>query len=194
MAQFTKQAIRATFLELLAKKPFDRITVKDIVETCKINRNTFYYYYEDIYKLLEAVLWEDIGAPLTEPRETAGFCQDYIQAAFCMSKYHRAVMHIYNSDGREILRDYLEKVTRKIVKSYVVEAAEGCAVSELGIRYITDFYSYAFVGNTLAWVRDGMPPYRDKIIKKIAESFEATLGAMIKDWVERGVESDTDSF
>ena len=31
----------------------DKITVKDIVEECGINRNTFYYYFADIYDLID---------------------------------------------------------------------------------------------------------------------------------------------
>ena len=48
MSQFTKKAIVETFLELLKEHSLDKITVKDIVEKCGINRNTFYYYYQDI--------------------------------------------------------------------------------------------------------------------------------------------------
>ena len=33
----------------------DKITVKDIVETCGINRNTFYYYYKDVYDLIDDI-------------------------------------------------------------------------------------------------------------------------------------------
>ena len=55
MAQFTKKAIRKTFMELLEEKPLDKITVKDIVERCDINRGTFYYYYSDIFALVEDV-------------------------------------------------------------------------------------------------------------------------------------------
>ena len=55
MQKDTKKMISDTFVELLEKKPFDKITIKDIVETCGINRNTFYYYYSDIYDLLEEI-------------------------------------------------------------------------------------------------------------------------------------------
>ena len=41
MQKDTKKLIFDTFITLLEKKPFDRITVKDIVEACDINRNTF---------------------------------------------------------------------------------------------------------------------------------------------------------
>ena len=50
---FTKKAIMDSFLHLLEKKPLDKITVRDIVDDCGINRNTFYYYFQDIYAVLE---------------------------------------------------------------------------------------------------------------------------------------------
>ena len=51
MATFTRKAIMQTFLHILKNKPLDRITVKDICEQCEINRNTFYYYFKDIYMM-----------------------------------------------------------------------------------------------------------------------------------------------
>ena len=52
----TKMAIIAAFEALLEEKPFNKITVKDIVERCQINRNTFYYHYRDIPDLLQHML------------------------------------------------------------------------------------------------------------------------------------------
>lgn len=45
MANFTKQAIKASFMKLLSQKPLNKISVRDIVEDCGINRNSFYYHF-----------------------------------------------------------------------------------------------------------------------------------------------------
>ncbi len=55
MAQFTKTAIIESFLRLLETRSIEKITVKDIVEDCGVNRKTFYYYFKDIYDLTESV-------------------------------------------------------------------------------------------------------------------------------------------
>ena len=52
MPTFTKAAIKATFISLLNKKPLNKITVKEIVEECGINRNSFYYHFDDIRRFL----------------------------------------------------------------------------------------------------------------------------------------------
>ena len=44
-----------SFVELLNERPFDKISVVDIAEKCGINRNTFYYYYTDVYALVDEI-------------------------------------------------------------------------------------------------------------------------------------------
>ena len=55
MTSLTKDAIKQSFLKLLNKKPIDKITVKEIVEDCGINRNSFYYHFDDIPSLMEEI-------------------------------------------------------------------------------------------------------------------------------------------
>ena len=59
MASFTRKAIMDSCLRLLEERPVDKITVKDIVEDCGINRNTFYYHFSDLPSLVEAIIRED---------------------------------------------------------------------------------------------------------------------------------------
>ena len=65
--QITKRAITESFRALLAVKPLDKITVRDIVEDCGLTRNTFYYHYKDIYDLLSDVLESEIERALSVP-------------------------------------------------------------------------------------------------------------------------------
>ncbi len=56
MSNFTKEAIKASFIKLLNERPLKQITVKDILEDCGVNRNSFYYHFADIPSLLEEII------------------------------------------------------------------------------------------------------------------------------------------
>ena len=73
MAKFTKQAIMNCLLELLSTKQLDKITVKDICEICEINRNTFYYYFQDIYDVLDAVFQNEAEKSVRDVNEGLPF-------------------------------------------------------------------------------------------------------------------------
>lgn len=51
----TERAIRSAFLELRAKKPLERITVKELCQRAEIHKSTFYDHYEDLYALSDAL-------------------------------------------------------------------------------------------------------------------------------------------
>lgn len=76
MAKFTQQAIMYSMLKLLQEKPIDKITVKDICELCEINRNTFYYYYSDIYQVLEELLRSETEKSLKKNKNTKIFMRN----------------------------------------------------------------------------------------------------------------------
>lgn len=49
----TKKAIYKAITELLSEKEIQEIKVKELADRADINRKTFYYYYSDIYALLD---------------------------------------------------------------------------------------------------------------------------------------------
>ena len=56
----SRKLIRQAFMELLKEKPFEKITVTDIVNRADINRSTFYAHYPDVMGLLDEIQEEII--------------------------------------------------------------------------------------------------------------------------------------
>ena len=52
----TKLAIVDTLWQLLEEKSYHKITVQDIVDHCRVNRNTFDYHFQDIPSLTDDLL------------------------------------------------------------------------------------------------------------------------------------------
>ena len=57
----SRRLIRQAFLELLRQKPYEKITVTDIVTAADINRSTFYAHYPDVRGLVEEIVGEAIN-------------------------------------------------------------------------------------------------------------------------------------
>ena len=49
----TKERIVEAYIELESERPLEKITVTALVERSRITRKTFYYYFKDIYDLME---------------------------------------------------------------------------------------------------------------------------------------------
>ena len=66
----SRRLIREAFLELLRHKPYEKITVTDIVALADINRSTFYAHYPDVRGLVEELVKDVLDRSETLARET----------------------------------------------------------------------------------------------------------------------------
>ena len=57
----TRSAIRGAFLELLAQKPLEKISVKELTALAQVSKATFYLHYKDIFDLCECLQQETIA-------------------------------------------------------------------------------------------------------------------------------------
>ena len=51
----TDRAIQSALLSLLGKKPFEKITVQDILDETPVSRATFYKHFHDKYEIVEKI-------------------------------------------------------------------------------------------------------------------------------------------
>lgn len=59
-SELTKALLGEKFKELVAKKGFDKLTIKMITDAAGVIRPTFYNYFQDKYEVMEWLLWEDV--------------------------------------------------------------------------------------------------------------------------------------
>ena len=59
MSGLTKRMLAQSLIKLLYQEPLSGITVQQIADDCGVNRQTFYYHFQDIYALLEWIFEED---------------------------------------------------------------------------------------------------------------------------------------
>ena len=119
MPNFTKRAIKETFLKLLDQRPLNQITVKDIVEDCGINRNSFYYHFEDLPALVDEIVEEQVQA-LIQNHPTISSVEECFDAVIeLVMENKRAIYHIYNSLSRDVFEQYLMDACQYIVSTYL---------------------------------------------------------------------------
>lgn len=184
MAKFTRQAIMYSLLKLLQEKSIDKITVKDICELCEINRNTFYYYYSDIYQVLEELLKIETEKSLKEDQKYESFYEDFLKKYHLILEYKKAVYNLYNSKNRYLILKYFQDITEDFVEKYVLKEVKGKKLLSEDIKFIIDFYSSSMIGNTLQWIQKGMQEKQEQLIYKLSVSYQATIKVLIAQFEE----------
>lgn len=162
MANFTEKAIKESFMKLLNERALFQITVKDIVEDCGINRNSFYYHFADLPALIEEIVKEDIDRIISDHAsiETLEECLE-VALSFAL-KNRRAALHIFNSVNRDILEKYLTIVCGYAVERYIETAADVLELTEGSRSLIIKYYKCELFGQIIDWMSCGM---KDDIVE-----------------------------
>lgn len=154
MPNFTRRAIKESFLKLLNQRPLNQITVKDIVEDCGINRNSFYYHFADLPTLLEEIMAEQVSM-LVESHPTIDSVQESSDAIVeFVTRNKRAIYHIYNSLSRDVFERHLMEVCRYIVSTYLNTVLK--ETEEADRAAILRFHKCVCFGSIIDWLNGGM--------------------------------------
>lgn len=185
MANFTEKAIRAAFMQLLNDRPLSKITVKDISDSCGINRNSFYYHYQDIPSLIQQILSDEIDRIISEYSSVDSLAECMSAAIGFAAENKRAIYHIYNSVNRDMFEQYLWRVCEYTVKAYVGTAFAELRLDEAEREALIQYHIYETFGITSGWLHDGMREDMQPFIEKLGKVKKRLAGEMVAELFER---------
>ena len=151
-----KMMIMKAFWELLEENPYNKISVRLIVERCGINRNTFYYYFQDIPALVEEILNGKIDL-LIEKHCRVGSLEECLSllADFFM-KNQKITMHLYRSLPRDVFISHLDRLVYRMTDMYLENIATALKLQIENKELVVRFFKCLLVGSILDWLECGM--------------------------------------
>lgn len=180
MSQLTKEALKQTLLQLLEEEPLDKITVKQLVNHCNINRNTFYYHFHDIFELLEYVFTCEAEKLIKEDWEGDHWKEDVKRVAKYLKEHEKMIHHVYYSAHHDHLENYLRQVVTELLYKAMKEKTMGTSIDDEACAIFSDFFKYAIVGLFEDWIRTGMIEDIEVILSRIEFVIDHSILANIK--------------
>ena len=155
MINYTEKAIHDTFVQILKETNYGKLTVKNMTDRCEISRNTFYYYYDSIQSLMEAVLKEWL-APVGEDRELNGLYDSVASLVSNCLAYRREILRIFHSVYKTILMRDIETFVKHGAARFVREKQQNHPFYEKDRKTLVSFYEHVLMGFFMYWLHDGM--------------------------------------
>lgn len=182
----TKKALVESLKKFMKKKPFQKITVQELIQDCNINRKTFYYHFENIYALLKWMFEQEAVEVirhfdlLVDYQEALNFIMDYIEAN------DHIINCAYDSIGQEELKRFFYTEFLDIVLS-LIDEAEKIAGKKLSPGYkdfLSRFYIEAITGMLLDWIKNRREKNRETVVKYISNTVQASLLGILSGDIE----------
>ena len=167
MQQMTKKILANSLKKLMLKKPLARITIKDIVNDCGFNRQTFYYHFQDIYDLLGWTYKTEVVDSISDFKTYDNWPQGFLKIFQYVKNNKSFCINTFNSLGRDHLENFLYNQIFYMIIDVIEEISINSNISSKEKEFIANFYTYAFIGILTSWIKTNMEENPEDIIKKL---------------------------
>lgn len=168
MKNKTKKALAYALIELLNRKPLTKITIGELAQECGISRMTFYYHFHDIYDLLQWTCEEEARGVIGEYRSHNSWQEGFEYLLNAARTNQSFVLNVYHSASQELVELYINRMVEHLLLEVVEEQSSGLDCTADDKRRVATFYTYAFVGVVMEWVRMGMITPPEQVVKMTA--------------------------
>ncbi len=154
--RLTKELLADVFHELLLKKEFEKITIKNITDQAGVIRPTFYYHFQDKYDVLEFILCRDIIEKMDqlvqEKREKEAIRFMFITFEKDKNFYQRAFRVTGQNAFEEMLYLHLQEILEKRIGDR--DLAKQSGIPRLTKRHVSMYYAIGLTSVIKSWMSD----------------------------------------
>ena len=173
----SKEILADSLSELLAAKPFEKITVTEITANCGIAKRTFYYYFRDKYELALWMYIHQLDAYYEENPQEISFRSLVTHCANVLWKDRFLIQNVLQYSGQNNL---VHSVYEPLIKRYLYLIKEyyGDEITDT-IRDAVTFY----VGGMISYAEHGLAEREPPTPEKGVAIFEVCIPRVLEKYL-----------
>ncbi|MDD5952940.1 MAG: TetR/AcrR family transcriptional regulator C-terminal domain-containing protein [Oscillospiraceae bacterium] len=183
----TKRQMANALRKKMETKPLNKITIQEIVGECGLNRQTFYYHFQDIYDLLHWIFEQD-AEQLLQDRVTGETWQEALMQVLNYIEQNRKMcLCVLESVEHDYLNRFLYRDVEPVIWGLVEEASVGIAAADLYKQFLTRFYTLSLASLIVDWLIS--PPSsqqmtKEELVEMVAITVEGNLRVALERYAE----------
>ena len=182
----TKRLLGNTLTEMMAEKPFDKITVSELTKRCGVNRQTFYYHFETIADLLIWNLQEEGGVLFSEVTKAPFDWKAAItRCLYYVRDHHAAVLCALNSIKNQQIRAFFIEYFRAIFGILFDFICRDLDVDQDFRDFMANLHIVGAAGLVIQWLENGMKESPEQISEWLAFYLDGNVRGTFERYAEK---------
>lgn len=180
-SNITKKALAMSIKELMKKIPLTKISVQEISDNCGLNRQTFYYHFKDKFDLVNWIYYTEVMKSIGNCKSYDNWSDGMYKTLFYLSNNKSFYINALNTPGQNAFDEYFFNITFELIMGVIMDLSKCMTISDMDKKFIADFYTHAFVGIVVQWIKNGMKLSPQVMVYKLQEIVEGSMiGALTR--------------
>ena len=163
----TKRILALSLKELMKIKPLEKISIRELSDTANVNRQTFYYHFEDIYDLLKWTFQQETVQLLDVDESALLWKEGLLQLFKYLGENKEFCLCALQSLGRGHLKRFFYSDISAILGRVIKSLCEKLNASDEHVAFLTHFYTLSLAGLVESWLLGEMDQTPEEIIEII---------------------------
>jgi len=148
----TKDMLCESLKRLLAQKSLDKISIKAITDGCGLNRQTFYYHFDDIYQAVDWLLKKEAISIFFDQRDNL-LIKEGLQLLFTYITANRAMcLNILISVGNEYIYRFFYDELYAIICNNLSHSKKGAIINAAEKAQLVKYLVISCGSYIVAWM------------------------------------------
>lgn len=162
--EMTKQLMANSLKKLMLEKPLNKISIRELVDDCGVNRQTFYYHFQDIYGLLEWILEKEVLSIIDDNDKFLTWQEAGLYLLRYMESNSTILLCALNSLGRTAIKAFLFSDIKNVATKYITHLASDIDVSEEDFEHVVHYFTVCFGSLLEDWLSSGSKGSPEELI------------------------------
>ncbi len=186
----TKKLLGQTLKEMMAEKPFEKITVSELTKRCGVNRQTFYYHFETIIDLFQWVLYEEAGPLLAQfTQNPYEWKEAVVQILYFIRSHDAAVLCALRSIENLQIRAFFMEYFRQVFSGLFDFICRDLDVDQDFKDFMISLHITGAAGLAIQWLESGMKESPEQISEWLALYLEGNVRGTFERYAEKNIHS-----
>ncbi|WP_249871682.1 TetR/AcrR family transcriptional regulator [Oceanobacillus saliphilus] len=173
--QRSTQAIKASFINCLTKKPFQKVTVTEIIRESNYNRGTFYAHFESKEQLLQEIIDDTLQEMIEQIRVPY---IKYTEVHLSQLNIEDITLFKYFQDHADLYKlllsnhiqvDFRYQLALAIEKLFIKEYEYDISSKKLDLKWLYIYRSHGIAGMIIRWIEEDFQTPQNEMSKQVVE-------------------------
>lgn len=139
----TKQKIAAALRQLMNERPFEKITVQNLMDTTKMKRQSFYYHFQDTRDVLQWICRQELFEPLSQSQ--LPFVDWVMKAMTLLDRDRRFYRRVLQASHEDFIQEFERSVLQPRMLALLFPGHTFQSLDD-NQRFLVEFAVHAFNG------------------------------------------------
>ena len=177
----TKKKIASSMVELVEKKPIDKITITDITVNCDMTRQVFYRYFVDKYDLINWMYEEDCGSIIYTGEENFSL-KSWIEYIIDILEDKKSFyVHAIQDDSSKTFENLILDKTRFYLKK-IIEYKTATELTKQ-LEFLIEMTARGLVEMIIFEIEKEMPVKKEILVDWLMNGISKEISDLVEEYV-----------